>query len=96
MEGVHIERQVIKFPFVIRHRTVSISVEWHNAVHKVPNLLVGGVEDVCSVFMDIDAFDAFTVHIAAQIWAFVDYEAFLASLLGKIGESGSIKARTYY
>jgi hypothetical protein len=45
-----------------------------------------------TIFMDIDAFYVFAIHIATQVRALVYDKACLASLLGKIGESGSIKA----
>ena len=47
------------------------------------------MEDVCSVFMNVDAFSVFAKYIAAELRSFVNNEATLACLMSHIGESGS-------
>lgn len=40
VEGVHIEREVVEFAFVVGYRTVSISVEGDDGIDEVPYLFV--------------------------------------------------------
>ena len=40
VECVHIERQVVELAFIVRDRAVSVSIELHNTIDKVPDLLV--------------------------------------------------------
>lgn len=62
---VHVERQIVELAFVVGHRRIGISVELNNGVDEVPYFLAVGVEDVGSVFMYVDAFNVFAIHIAA-------------------------------
>jgi len=54
--------------------------------------MVGSVENVRTILVHVDAFNAFAIHIATQMRAFVYNKAIFAFLFGKIGESGSIEA----
>lgn len=89
MEGVHVERKIIQPSFVMGNRAIRVSVKLRKLVHEIPNFFVGRVEDMCTVFMDIDAFLLLTIHIATQVWTFVDNEATSARLFRQMGESSS-------
>ena len=89
VEGVHVERQVVEPTFVIRNRTVGVTVERDNAIHEVPDFFVRSMEDMSTIFVYIDAFNVFAIYITAQMRALVYDEAFLARLLGKKGKRGT-------
>ena len=79
---------------IVGKGTVGISVEGNDRVYEVPNGLVVGMEDVGTILMDVDAFDILAIDIAAQMWAFVYDEAFLALFPGLMGESSAKQAGT--
>ena len=72
IEGVHVEGQVVELALVVGHGGVGVAVELDDGVNEVPHLLVGGVEDMGSVFVDVNAFDILAIDIAAQVGAFVN------------------------
>ncbi len=96
VEGVHVKGQVVEFALVVGHGGVGVAVELDDGVHEVPHLLVGGVEDMGAVFVDINAFDILAIYIATEVGAFVNDEAFLACLTGFVGEGGAEEAGAYY
>ena len=95
VEGVHVEGQVVEFPLVVGYRRVGVSVERGDGVDEVPHFLVGGVEDVGAINVYVDSFHFFAIHIATQVWTLVNHKAFLAFLVGEVGESGSEETRTH-
>lgn len=73
-------------------RTVRISVERDESVHKIPYFLVGRMKNVRAILVHMNALDLFAVNISSQMRAFVNDETPLPRALGKIGERGSKKA----
>ena len=65
-------------------------VERHQAVHEVPHRLVGRVEDVRPVLVDVDAAHLLRVASAAYMGISVDDEAALARPPSTVGEHGSV------
>ena len=61
------------FTLVISHRAVGKAVELSKLRNVIPDVFVVSVENMCSVFMDIDALDIFRVNITRNIWTFVYY-----------------------
>ena len=49
---------------IVGKRGVCIAVERYNTIHKVPNALVVGMENVGTVFVDIDSFYLLTINIS--------------------------------
>lgn len=96
VEGVHVEGQVVEFAFVVGHRGVGVAIELDDGVHKVPHLPVGGVEDMGTVLVDVNAFDVLAIDVTAEVGAFVYDEAGFASLTGFVGEGGAEEAGAYY
>ena len=94
-EGVHIERQVIEFAMVVRHRRVGISVERHYRVDKIPYLLIGCMEDMRSVLMHINTLDIFAIDIATELWPLVYHQTLLPLLMSEVCECGAEKAGAY-
>lgn len=84
VEGVHVERQVVKFPLVVGDGAVRVAVEFYDGIHEVPHPLVAGMEDVRTVLVYVDSLDVFAIDVTAQLRALVDDEAFLARLVGAI------------
>ena len=86
VERVHVERQVVKLSLVVGDGAVRVAVEFHDGIHEVPHLLVAGVEDVRAVLVDVSPLDVFAIDGTAQLRALVYDEAFLARLMGAVGE----------
>ena len=96
VEGVHVEGQVVELALVVGHGGVGVAVELDDGVHEVPHLFVGGVEDMSTVFVDVNAFDTLAIDVTAEVRAFVYDEAGLACLTGFVGEGGAKEAGAYY
>ena len=96
VEGVHVEGQVVELALVVGYGGVGVAVELDDGVHEVPYLLVGGVEDMGTVFVDVDTFDVLAIDVTAEVGAFVYDEAGLACLTGFVGEGGAEEAGAYY
>lgn len=96
VERVHVERQAVEPSLVVGDRGVGVAVELHERVHEVPDLPVGGVEDVRPVAVDVDSLDAFAPDVAAEMGPPVNHEATLAAPFGETGECGSEEAGTDY
>ena len=94
IEGVHVERKIVEFSPIVGYRTVGISVELDDGIHKVPHLLVGGMEDVCTILVHIDSLDVFAINIASHMRALVNDQTFLACLSGEMGKCGTVEAGT--
>ena len=60
----------------IGNRAVGVTVEGHKRVDKIPDIFIRGMEDVCAVFMDVDALD-----VSAQMRTLVNNKAALTGLL---------------
>ena len=89
-EGVHVERKIVEFSVVVRHRRVRVAVEGCELVYEVPDSPVGRVEDVRTVGV------GYAVHYAAAdvpagLMAFLYDEALFAAAFGKIGECRPVK-----
>ena len=67
IKGIHIERQIIKFSFIVSYRTISVTIEFHDRVHEIPHLLVIGMENMCTILVHIDAFQFFAVDVATEM-----------------------------
>ena len=94
VEGVHVEGQVVELALVVGHGGVGVAVKLNDGVHEIPHSLVGGVEDMGTILVDVNAFDVLAIDIAAEMGAFVDNEAGLACLTGFVGEGGAKEAGT--
>lgn len=92
IEGVHIEGQVILPTLVIGDRRIGVAIELDNRIHKIPNLFIRGMEDMGTIFMDIDALDVLAIDIAAKMRTLVDDKAALPPAMSHTGESGTIDA----
>ena len=86
-EGVHVEGHVVHVAMEVGDRRVDVVVELGEAVDVVPDVLHGGVEDVRSVAVDLDALDVLGVDVAGDVVAAVDDQDRLAGALGGVGKS---------
>ena len=78
MEGVHVERHVIVFALIIGNWHIDIVIEFSELIHIIPDHLIRSMEDMWSIFMDLNAFNLFCVDIARDITAFFNDEDFIA------------------
>ena len=89
-EGVHIKGEVVQLVVVDGHRGVDVVVELTIAVDVLPDLLVGGVENVGAIGVDQNALHLLAVGVASQMGPAVDDETALAGGGHLLGKSGAI------
>ena len=94
-EGVHIERHVVHLALVVRNRAVCIAVEFHEAVHKVPDFPVTGMEDMGAVAVYIDALDIFAVDVSACMFSLLKNEAGLSGFFCVVRENSGEKSAAH-
>ena len=95
VKGIHVEGQIVEFSLVVRHGRIGVTVEFHNGVHKVPHFLVGGMENVCPVFVYVDSLHLLAVKISSQIGTFVNDQTTLARPSGQMRKGGTHQSRTH-
>ena len=93
-EGVHVEGQVVEASLVVGQGRIGVAVEGHQRIDEVPHPLVGGMEDMGTVLVHIDARHLLAIDIATQVGAFVYDQATPAGLAGPVGKSGAIQSGT--
>ena len=94
-EGVHVERHVVHLALVICNRAVCVAVEFHKAVHKVPDFLVAGVEDMGAVTVYVDALDIFTVDVSTCMFPLLKNQAGLSGFFCVIRENSGEKTAAH-
>ena len=94
IKGVHIEGQVVDLAVVVCHRAVGVAVELCKLVHILPHSLVVGMEDMCTVAVDVDALHRLRVDIACNVAALIDHKALLACLFCFLCKDRAVKAGT--
>ena len=77
-ERVHIERKVVKLISVFCNGSIDEVVELGKPVYIVPDLFIGGMEDMCSVLVHVYAVFFGGVDISRYVFPFVDNETFLS------------------
>ena len=93
VEGVHVERQVVQLPVVVRHGTIGEPVELHNGIDELPHLFVGGMEDVRAIFVHVDALCVLAEQVAAELPTLVNHQAPFAAPHSEISERRAIQPR---
>ena len=78
-ERIHVERQIVEMALIVRHRRVDEIVKGDELVDIRPDILIARVEDVCTIFVDVDAILLLAVDIAADMIASTDLPACFAS-----------------
>ena len=84
-KGIHIERHIVDFIANASNWRIRVAIKFDERVYKIPNVLIVGMENVCAIFVDVNAFDVFCVDVACDVRTLVDDEHFLALLLGAVG-----------
>ena len=69
--------------------TIGIAIKRHKRIHKIPHGFVVGVEDMCTVFVHMNAVNILTVGVAANMRALVNNQTVPTRLFGQIGKGGS-------
>jgi len=93
-KGVHIERQVVQFVLIDGNRRVDVVVELCELVDVVPNFLIGGMEDMCTILVYMDVLDGFAVDITSDVVSPFNHQAGLSPLHGFISEHCTEQAST--
>ena len=96
VECVHVERKVEQFSVEICYRGIGVPVELHQRIQKIPYILVGSMENMRSVFVDIDAFRTAAVNVTAGVGAFFYHKASFPFHAGPVGECGPEQSGPYY
>lgn len=65
VESTHIEGQRLELPVISSPRAICKPIKVHKPIHIVPSPLVVGVEDVCTVLVDMDTTDVLCVQLPA-------------------------------
>ena len=78
IEGIHIERQAVKFALVIGHGSIGESVKFNKSVNIVPHLTVVGMENVCPVFVNVNPFNLTGKYISRNVVTLVYNKNLLA------------------
>ena len=91
-EGVHVEGHVVHVAVEVGDRRVDVVVELGEAVYVVPDVPHGGVEDMRTVAVDLDALDVLGIDVAGDVIAAIDDQDRLAGALGGVGEDGAREA----
>jgi hypothetical protein len=94
VKSVHVERQVVQLAMKIGNRRVGVPVEGNYGIDKVPHRFVGGVENMRTVFVDMNTFNGLTIDIPAQVMALVNHQTPLSFLLGLVGKHGTKESCT--
>lgn len=77
---------------IVGYGRIDVVVELRELVHVIPDAFVGGVENMRSVLVNVDAIDLARVHVAGDMVALVDDEAALARLFRLMREHGAREA----
>ena len=96
IKGVHIEGQRVELTLIVGNRRVCKAVELGKPGDIVPDLFVVGVEDVRTVFVDMDALHALGVDVARNVGALIHDQHGFAVGLGLMGEDGTVQAGADY
>lgn len=79
---------------VISDGGVGITVEWDEGIDEIPYCLVIRMEDVGTIFMDMDALNILAVYISAKISSFVYDKASFPIFSCEVGKCRSADSRT--
>ena len=96
IEGIHIEGQRVKLALVVGDGRVCKAVELGKLGDVVPYLFVVGVEDMRTVFVDMDALDALGIDIARNVGALIHDQHGFSVGLGLMGEDGAVQTGADY
>ena len=96
IKGIHVEGQRIQLTLIVGNGRVRKAVELGKPGDIVPDLFVVGVEDVRTVFVDMDALNALGVDIARNVGALIHDQHGFAVGLGLMGEDGTVQTGADY
>ena len=96
IEGVHVEGQRIQLTLIVGNGRVCKAVELGKLGDVVPYLFVVGVEDMRTVFVDMDTLDALGVDIARNVGALIHDQHSFPVGLGLMGEDGTVQTGADY
>ena len=91
VEGVHVERQVVHLALIVGYRAVGVAVEFRELLDVIPDFLVGSVENVGPVLVNLDAVDFLGVDVAGDVAALFDHRDLVAALGGFAGKYSAKK-----
>ena len=80
--------------FPARYRCIGITVKLHQGVDEIPYFLVRGMENMCTILMDVDTFYILTIDITAELRSFVYDKTFFPCQSGKISKRCSKETGT--
>ena len=80
---------------IIGNRAVCKTVELRKLCNIIPDLLIIGMENMCTILMNIDSLNLLCVHVSCNIRAFVDHENRFARLLRLMSKDSTVKTGAY-
>ena len=80
---------------IIGNRAVCKTVELRKLCNIIPDLLIIGMENMCTILMNIDSLNLLCVHVSCNIRAFVNHENRFARLLRLMSKDSTVKTGSY-
>lgn len=80
---------------IVSNRGVDVVVEFGELADILPDVLERGVEDMGTVFVDVNSFDVLGVDIACDVIASIDHKTALADAMCLMGEYSTGDAGTH-
>ena len=96
IKGIHVEGQRIQLTLIVGNGRVCKAVELGKPGDIVPDLFVVGVEDVCTILMDVDTLDVLGINVARNVGALIHDQHGFAVDLGLMGEDGTVQTGADY
>ena len=93
-KSIHIEWHIINFAVIDGYRRIDEVIELGKSVDVLPHVFVVCVENVSTIFMDVDAADVFGVDITGDMIPTVNDQAGFALLGQLVSKYGTIKTCT--
>ena len=72
IEGIHVEWKIVNFTLVVGNWCVCIAVELRKLIQIVPIFLLRSVENMSSIFMDLNSFYFFCIDVTSNVVSFFD------------------------
>ena len=94
-EGVHIEGQIVQLVLIDRHGAVDIIVEFRKLIDIIPHFFVAGVEDVGTIFVDVDSGNVLRIDVSGNVLPAINHQATLPSAGHFSGKHSAIQSGTY-
>ena len=74
VECVHVKRHIVNLTFVVRYRWICITIKFCKTIYIIPYGLIGCVENMRTILMNIDIFYLIGIDISCNMISFVNHQ----------------------